>query len=72
MFMFEALGSNEHDAINRLFDLSRDGQTGSREFEQLESMVYDRFIHNYDNARAESLGQARVMPSEAMPAEQAA
>ncbi len=68
----EALASNEHEAINRLFDLARDGQTGSREFKQLESIVYDRFIHSYDNVRVDPLGQVQVMPSVAMPVEQAA
>lgn len=59
--MSDTAGTDERDAINRLFELARDGETDNREFEQLESMVYDRFIHSYDHARAPSPGNTRIM-----------
>ena len=62
--MSETANANEHDAINRLFDLARDGKTGNTEFAQLESMVYDRFIQSYDGGEVAPLGNAQIRACE--------
>lgn len=62
--MSETASANEHDAINRLFDLARDGKTSNTEFAQLESMVYDRFIQSYDGGEVATLGNAQIRACE--------
>ncbi len=37
----------EHEAVNRLFDLSRNGETDNCEFSQLDSMIYERLSQTY-------------------------
>ncbi len=38
----------EHDAVARLFDLSRSGEIDNVEFNQLDSLVYSRLIDAYE------------------------
>lgn len=54
-------GAMEQEAINRLFELAQDGETGNDEFQRLESLVYDRFIENYEPATVAQLGNMQVM-----------
>lgn len=37
-----------HDAVTRLFDLSRSGDVDNIEFSQLDSMVYSRLLQAYE------------------------
>lgn len=37
-----------HEAVNRLFELSRDGATDDGELGLLDSLVYDRLVSTYD------------------------
>lgn len=36
-----------HQAVARLFDLAREGATDAVEFNQLDSLVYARFVEAY-------------------------
>jgi len=38
---------HDHDAINRLFELAREGETGSGEFQQLDNMVFEGLVRRY-------------------------
>lgn len=38
----------EHDAVTRLFDLSRSGEVDNVEFNQLDSMIYSRLLEAYE------------------------
>lgn len=40
--------TTSHQAITRLFDLSRSGETASCEFGQLDSMIYGQLVSNYE------------------------
>ncbi|MEN1959420.1 hypothetical protein WCE41_03620 [Luteimonas sp. MJ246] len=37
-----------HEAVTRLFDLSRSGEVDNVEFNQLDSLVYARLIQAYE------------------------
>ncbi|MGY0611464.1 MULTISPECIES: hypothetical protein [unclassified Luteimonas] len=37
-----------HEAVTRLFDLSRSGEVDNVEFNQLDSLVYARLLQAYD------------------------
>ena len=39
--------SVEHEAVNRLYELAREGDTGSGEYLQLDSLVYDSLLRAY-------------------------
>lgn len=54
-------GAKEQEAINRLFELAQDGATGNNEFQQLESLVYGRFIQSYDHIKVAQLDNVQVM-----------
>lgn len=54
-------GANEQEAINRLFELAQDGKTGNDEYQQLESLVYSRFIRSYGPSKVAQLDNVRVM-----------
>lgn len=58
-------GTKEQEAINRLFELAQDGQTGNDEYQQLESLVYGRFIQSYDHIEVAQLDNVQVMAAEA-------
>lgn len=45
--MYECNDTAAHQAVNRLFELVRDGETGNGEFQQLESMIYDSLLQTY-------------------------
>jgi hypothetical protein len=38
----------EQEAVVRLYELVRNGDMDNTEFSQLDSMVYERFMRNYD------------------------
>ncbi len=40
--------TTSHQAVTRLFDLSRNGDTDSCEFGQLDSMIYEQLVRNYE------------------------
>lgn len=40
--------STAHQAVTRLFDMSRSGETDSCEFDQLDSMIYEQLVRNYE------------------------
>lgn len=44
-----------HDAVTRLFELSRSGEVDNLEFAQLDSLVYSRLLDAYECDR-EGLG----------------
>lgn len=37
----------EHQAVTRLFELVRNGQTDNTEFSQLDSLIYQRLLQTY-------------------------
>ncbi|MGO1542396.1 MAG: hypothetical protein ACTHZI_07525 [Luteimonas sp.] len=39
--------SAEHEAVNRLYELAREGDTDSGEYLQLDSLVYDSLLRAY-------------------------
>lgn len=39
--------SVEHEAVNRLYELAREGDTDSGEYLQLDSLVYDSLLRAY-------------------------
>ncbi|HST44751.1 MAG TPA: hypothetical protein VLK29_05945 [Luteimonas sp.] len=41
--------TTEHEAVKRLFDLSRVGEVDNVEFAQLDSLVYRRLAEAYDD-----------------------
>ena len=45
-----------HEAVNRLFDLSRSGEVDNVEFSQLDSLVYSRLLRTYDCERLDGAG----------------
>ena len=40
--------ATEHEAVTRLFDLSREGHLDDLEFVQLDSLVYQRLAETYE------------------------
>lgn len=40
--------NTEQEAVVRLYELVRNGDMDNTEFSQLDSMVYERFMRNYD------------------------
>lgn len=40
-------GSAEHEAVTRLYELAREGDTGSGEYLQLDSLVYAGLLRAY-------------------------
>lgn len=55
--MHESSDTSAHDAIDRFFELARNGETGNSEFSQLETMIYGRLLQTYavDEAPAQGL-----------------
>lgn len=43
------LDTIEQQAISRLFELARDGDTDNCEFGQLDSMIYERMLRTYES-----------------------
>lgn len=43
------LDTTEHQAISRLFDLAREGDTDNCEFDQLDAMIYERMQRTYES-----------------------
>lgn len=58
-------GAKEQQAINRLFELAQGGETGNDEYQQLESLVYGRFIQSYGPNKVEQLDKVQVMAAAA-------
>lgn len=49
--MSHAHDTTEHQAVTRLFDLSRVGEVDNVEFAQLDSLVYRRLVQTYDSVQ---------------------
>lgn len=45
--MYDTDSSTEREAVTRLFDLARNGETDNCEFSQLDSMIYERLQQAY-------------------------
>src|SRR3546814_20816607 len=45
--MYEQDENAEHEAMTRLFDLTRNGETDNCEYSQLDSMIYGRLAQAY-------------------------
>jgi len=45
--MYEQDENAEHEAMARLFDLTRNGETDNCEYSQLDSMIYGRLEQAY-------------------------
>ncbi|GAA3931006.1 hypothetical protein [Luteimonas lutimaris] len=45
--MYDHDDNAEHEAVTRLFELTRSGDTGNCEYNQLDSMIYDRLEQAY-------------------------
>lgn len=45
--MYEHDDNAEHEAMARLFDLARSGETDNCEYDQLDSMIYGRLEQAY-------------------------
>lgn len=54
-------GAKEQHAINRLFELAQNGETGNDEFQQLEALVYGRLFQSYDHIAVAQLANVHVM-----------
>lgn len=39
--------SQGHEAVNRLYELTKDGDTGSGEYRELDILVYDSLLRAY-------------------------
>lgn len=59
--MYESDSNTEHEAVTRLFELVRNGETDNCEFSQLDSMVYERLLQAY-GADASSVGRVQTTP----------
>lgn len=49
----------EHEAVTRLFDMVRNGETDNCEFDQLDSMIYERLVEAYGTGEAEVCRQTQ-------------
>lgn len=56
-------GSLEHEAVSRLYELSREGDTVSGEYLQLDSLVYDSLLRTYGAQTQRALGEAAEQPA---------
>lgn len=45
--MYEHDENAEHEAVTRLFELARNGETDNCEYDQLDSMIYGRLEQAY-------------------------
>ena len=59
--MYESDSNTEHEAVTRLFELVRNGETDNCEFSQLDSMVYERLLQAY-GADASSVARVQTAP----------
>lgn len=60
--MYDSDSNTEHEAVTRLFELVRSGDTDNCEFSQLDSMVYERLLLAYgaDDSSNTHVQTARV------------
>ncbi|MFC3717513.1 hypothetical protein ACFONC_15280 [Luteimonas soli] len=65
--MYEQDENAEHEAMTRLFDLTRNGETDNCEYSQLDSMIYGRLEQAYgsDGAAAPRPGAVQVQTAAA-------
>ncbi|WP_027080577.1 hypothetical protein [Luteimonas mephitis] len=48
--MYDHSENAEHEAVTRLFELARNGETDNCEYSQLDSMIYGRLAQAYGGA----------------------
>src|SRR3546814_18871268 len=67
--MYEQDENAEHEAMTRLFDLTRNGETDNCEYSQLDSMIYRRLEQAYgsDGTRPLQAGAIQVQTAHARP-----
>src|SRR3546814_5572101 len=67
--MYEQDENAEHEAMTRLFDLTRNGETDNCEYSQLNSMIYGRLEQAYGSNGTAPLqaGAIQVQTAEALP-----
>ncbi len=58
--MYETDADTEHEAVTRLFDLARNGETDNCEYSQLDSMVYERLQQAYPVSEKNSQPRIRT------------
>jgi len=60
--MYDHDENAEHEAVTRLFELARSGETGNCEYNQLDSMIYDRLeqAYGHDQPAAAPSGAIQV------------
>jgi len=60
--MYDHDDNTEHEAVTRLFELARSGETQNCEYSQLDSMIYDRLEQAYgsDGAALRQAGAIQV------------
>jgi hypothetical protein len=68
--VYESDSNTEHEAVTRLFELVRNGDTDNCEFSQLDSMVYERLLRAYgaDDTSATRVHTARVQVERSLDA----
>jgi hypothetical protein len=50
--MYDQSPEHEHEAVTRLFELARSGDTENCEFSQLDAMIYTRLEETYGSEGA--------------------
>ena len=55
--------ATEHQAVNRLFELSRNGEIDNLEFNQLDALIYERLQQTY-RVTSRDEGYGRVLAVE--------
>jgi hypothetical protein len=59
--MYESDSSAEQEAVTRLFELARNGETDNCEYTQLDSMIYERLQQAY---AVEKFAAMRMHPAD--------
>lgn len=55
--------ATEHQAVNRLFELSRNGELDNLEFTQLDALIYERLQQTY-RVTTSDVARERVLAAE--------
>ena len=64
--MYDQSENAEHEAVTRLFELARNGETDNCEYSQLDSMIYGRLEQAYSGSEPAVL-QAGAVQIQAGP-----
>ena len=66
--MYDQSENAEHEAVTRLFELARNGDTDNCEYSQLDSMIYGRLEQAYAGAEPAALPTSAVQVQVAVSA----